>query len=73
MVQLVVTHYPSCESLSFLIHENLKLLNVDSEIKGAFTSVALISFWSATNLKNVWVTSKVYSIKKKLGSEKCNS
>ena len=51
---------------------NLQYLYADQEIKKVFTPVPFVSFRSAINLKRLLVRSKVFLLKRKPGSGKCN-
>ena len=51
---------------------NLQYLYADQEIKKVFAPVPFASFRSAINLKRLLVRSKVFLLKRKTGSGKCN-
>ena len=72
-VPLVLTYNPNFNNLSFLIRKNLQFLYADPETKRVFTPAPFVSFRSARNLKSFLVRSKVYPLKRKVGSAKCNS
>ena len=71
-VPLVLTYNPNFNNLSFLIRKNLQFLYADPETKRVFTPAPFVSFRSARNLKSFLVRSKVYPLKRKVGSAKYN-
>ena len=71
-IPLVTTYHPRLKDLSSLIKRNLQYLYADQEVKKVFTPAPFVSFRSARNLKSFLVRSKVYSLERKTGSEKCN-
>ena len=71
-ISLVTTYHPRLKGLSGLIKRNLQYLYADEEFKKVFTPAPFVSFRSARNLKSFLVRSKVYSLERKTGSEKCN-
>ena len=70
-VPLVVTYHPLLNAITNIIHSNMYLLRMDHEVKSVFTPGPMISFRSARKLSSYLVRAKLYSIDRKVGSDKC--
>ena len=72
-LSLVVTHNPAFKNLFQVMRKNLQLLYADKQVKKVFSLAPFLSFRSTRNLKLYLVTSKIYPLERKAGSEKPKS
>ena len=72
-VSLVVTYNPAFKNLFQMIRRNLQLLYADEQVRKVFSPAPFVSFISTRNLKIYLVKSEIYSLERKVGSEKCKS
>ena len=68
----VVTYHRLLKSLSSIVYNNICLLHMDQEVKRTFTPQTIVSYRSARKLRSCLVRAKLYPIKRKVGSCKCN-
>ena len=64
---------PAFKNLFQMIRRNLQLLYADEQVKKVFSPAPFVSFISTRNLKIYLVKSEIYSLERKVGSEKCKS
>ena len=72
VIPLVVTYHPLLQSLSSIVNNNIYLLHMDQEVKRTFTPQPMISYQSAGELGSYLIRAKLYPIKRRVGSCKCN-
>ena len=70
-VPFVVTYHPLFNKISSIIHRSLYLLYMNQEVENVFTPGPIVSYRSARNISNYLVRAKLYSLGRKVGSEKC--
>ena len=68
----VVTYHRLLKSLSSIVYNNICLLYIDQEVKRTFTPQTMVCYRSARKLRSCLVRAKLYPIKRKAGSCKCN-
>ena len=71
-IPLVITNHPLLKDLAKVIKKHLHLLQMNDEIKKAFTPGPMVSFWGARKLSSYLVRAKLYPLEKSVGSFKCN-
>ena len=69
-VPFFVTYHPLLSKLSSIIRWNLYLLYMNQEVKNVFTP-GLVSYRSARKINSYLVRAKLYTLERKVGSEKC--
>ena len=57
--------------LSSIIRWNLYLLYMNQEVKNVFTPGPIVSYRSARKINSYLVRAKLYTLERKVGSEKC--
>ena len=72
-ISLVVTYNPALKILPRVRRKNLQLLYVDKKVKKVFSPTPFVSIRSTRNIKSYLVRSKIYSLERKVGCEKCKS
>ena len=71
-IPFVVTFHPLLRSLGSILNKNYYLLQMNDEVKKAFSLRAMVSFRSARKLSSYLVQAKLYPAERKIGSCKCN-
>ena len=72
-VSLVVTYNPAFKNFSQVMRNNLQLLYAYEQVKKVFSPAPFVSFRSTRNMKSYLVSTKIYPLERKVGSEKCKS
>ena len=67
-ITFIVTYHPHLKHLGKLIQNNIKHLYADVKVRFVFTHVPFASFRTACNLRSHLVRSKLYPLKRKMGS-----
>ena len=73
-IPLVVTYNPAFRNLSTTLRKNFnKYLYSDVEVRTVFTPSPFVAYRSSRNLNSFLERSKVYPLKRTMGSSKCGS
>ena len=70
-VPLMVTYHPGLKNVNQIINKSLHLLHMDQEVKKVFTTKPMVFFRSARKLSSYLVRTKLYLLKRKVGSFEC--
>ena len=71
VVPFVITYYPSLKNIGIIINQNLYILYMNEDVKGAFTPAPMLFFRSARKLSSYLVRAKLYPLEKTVGSILC--
>ena len=70
-IAFVVTYHPLLKQVKGILHRNMYLLNMNVEVKQAFTPVPMVSYRSSRKLSSYLVTAKLYPLERIVGSKGC--
>ena len=72
-IPLVATHHPLLKSFSAIIDKSLSILQMDNHARNVFTRGPMFSLCSAWELNSCLVKTKLYPLKRMVGSHRCKS
>ena len=71
-IPLVITYLPLLKDFAKVLKKHMHLLQMNDEVKKAFTPGPMVSFQGVQKLSSYLVRAKLYPLERSVGSFKCN-